>query len=349
MAFPKITDLVTYINKKLTGNDWNTNFQKIVNWLSLGDTDIKVKSVEADSIKYNGTTIIQNGNINTDTITANTVTSNSFVGDGSQLTNIKAEIGFPYTPFCVNSAKANFVIDDTTKITFDVSEENPLIVTTAKGKVIKITSINDYDVTEQGNGTYYVFVDEETNGGTVYLKTGTIWRQNVAPSMLESQPADLWLDVSCEPYICRERETNNWYIAEYDKVPIAKVVINNGAIDSLEMLAFNDNGVDIKLVESYTNGKDWYKIYSNGEIEQGGIADGGSNQQSLSGTINFLKEFKDDKYILVFSPLKDSTSGGVVGQVGSRNKTTSSIFVQFYGNSGSDTARYFMWVAKGKI
>ena len=42
MAFPKITDLVTYINRKLTGNDWNTNWQKIVNWLSLGTTDIKV-------------------------------------------------------------------------------------------------------------------------------------------------------------------------------------------------------------------------------------------------------------------------------------------------------------------
>ena len=100
MAFPKITDLVTYINRKLTGNDWNTNWQKIVNWLSLGDIDIKVKSVEADSIKYNGTTIVQNGNINTDTITANTVTANSFIGDGSQLTNVRVSDVFAYTPPC---------------------------------------------------------------------------------------------------------------------------------------------------------------------------------------------------------------------------------------------------------
>ena len=351
MAFPKFTELVSYINRKLTGNDWNTNFQKIVNWLSLGDTDIKVKSVEADSIKYNGTTIVQNGNINTNTITANTVTANSFIGDGSQLTNIKAEIGFPYTPFCVNSAKDNFIdITDTSKLVFLVDDGTlykPLVITTAKGKVITITSINDYDVSGL-NGTYYIFADEETNGGTVYLKSCDIYRQSAEPT---GNNGDIWFDVSCEPYICREKVTSSWYNTEYDKVPLAKVTITGGVIDnsSLEILNFNDNGVDVKVVESYTNGKDWYKIYSNGEIEQGGIADGGSNQQSLSGTINFLKEFKDDKYIFVFSPLKDSTSGGVVGQLGSRNKTTSSIFVQFYGNSGSDTARYFMWIAKGKI
>lgn len=348
MAFPKITDFVTYINKKLTGNDWNTNFQKIVNWLSLGDTDIKVKSVEADSIKYNGTTIIQNGNIDVNSITANSVTSNSFIGDGSQLTNVRVDNTFVYTPFAINSAKANFVIDDTTKITFDVSEENPLIVTTAKGKTIKIISINDYDVTEQGNGTYYIFVDEETNGGTVYLKTGTIWRQNTAPSMLESQPADLWLDVSCEPYICRERETNNWYIAEYDKVPIAKVTITNGAIDSLETLNFNDNGVDVKIVANYGDSDNWCKVWSNGYVEQGGIVDNGSNVRDMDKTITFLIPYSDTKYIFNFTTTKDGSSN-CVGAVGTKSKTTTSITASYYGDTSSETARYLMWKAEGYI
>lgn len=345
---PKISDLITYINKALTGNDWNTNWQKIVNWLTLGTYDLKVNKIETNEIENSGT-FTQNGNLIADNVQADTVTANSFVGNGSQLTNIKAEIGFPYTPFCVNSAMSNFIdITDTSKLVFNVDDGTlykPLIITTANGKQITITSINDYDVSGL-NGTYYIFADEETNGGTVYLKVCDIYRQNVAPT---GNNGDIWLDISNEPYICREKVSSNWYGEEYNKVPLAKVVITGGAIDSLEMLAFNNNGVDIKLVESYTNGKDWYKIYSNGEIEQGGQADGGSNQQSLSGTINFLKEFKDTSYIFVFSPLKDSTSGGVVGQVGSRDKKTSSIFVQFYGNSGSDTARYFMWIAKGKI
>lgn len=345
---PKFSDLITYINKALTGNDWNTNWQKIVNWLTLGTYDLKVNKIETNEIENSGT-FTQNGSFIANTVQANTVTANSFIGNGSQLTDIKAEIGFPYTPFCVNSAKSNFIdITDTSKLVFNVDDGTlykPLVITTAKGKVITITSINDYDVSGL-NGTYYIFADEETNGGTVYLKSCDIYRQNTAPT---GNNGDVWLDISNEPYVCREKVSSNWYQEEYNKVPLAKVVITGGAIDSLEMLAFNDNGVDIRIVESYTNGKDWYKIYSNGEIEQGGMADGGSNQQSLSGTINFLKEFKDTSYILVFSPLKDSTSGGVVGQVGSRNKTTTSIFLQFYGNSGSDTARYFMWIAKGKI
>lgn len=344
---PKISDLITYINKALTGNDWNTNWQKIVNWLTLGTYDLKVNKIETNEIENSGT-FTQNGNLIADNVQANTIQSNNFVGNGANLTDIKVSNIFPYTPFSINSAKSNFIVNDTTKLTFLVDDGTlykPLIITTAQGKVIKITSINDYDVSGL-NGTYYIFADEETNGGTVYLKACDIYRQNVAPT---GNNGDIWLDISNEPYICREKVSSNWYGEEYNKVPLAKVVITGGAIDSLEMLAFNDNGVDIKLVESYTNGKDWYKIYSNGDIEQGGQADGGSNQQSLSGIINFLKEFKDDKYTFVFSPLKDSTSGGVVGQVGLRDKTTSSIFVQFYGNSGSDTARYFMWIAKGKI
>lgn len=344
---PKISDLITYINKALTGNDWNTNWQKIVNWLTLGTYDLKVNKIETNEIENSGS--FQANQVIADNVQADTVTANSFVGDGSQLDNVRVTNTFPYTPFSINSAKDSFIdITDTSKLVFLVDDGTlykPLIVTTANGKQITITSINDYDVSGL-NGTYYIFADEETNGGTVYLKACDIYRQNVAPT---GNNGDIWLDISNEPYICREKVSSNWYGEEYNKVPLAKVVITGGAIDSLEMLAFNNNDVDIKVVESYTNGKDWYKIYSNGDIEQGGQADGGSNQRSLSGTINFLKEFKDTSYTFVFTPLKDSTSGGIMGQVGSRNKETSSIYVGFYGNSGDDTARYFMWIAKGKI
>ena len=343
---PKFSDLITYINKALTGNDWNTNWQKIVNWLTLGTYDLKVNKIETNEIENSGT-FTQNGNLIADNVQADTVTANSFVGDGSQLTNIKAEIGFPYTPFCVNSAKANFVIDDTTKITFDVSEENPLIVTTAKGKVIKITSINDYDVSEQGNGTYYVFVDEETNGGTVYLKTGTIWRQNTAPSMLESQPADLWLDVSCEPYICRERETNNWYIAEYDKVPIAKVVISNGAIDSLETLKFNDNGVNLFVVDSGVSGYDWWRVWSNGFIEQGGRTDFSGSTITITYNIPFTS--RDNTLVVTKSKNGNNltdTWTPANNPVNIASYTTTGARVGTAGDYGTNV--YCRWYACGK-
>ena len=242
MAFPKITDLVLYINKKLTGNDWNTNWQKIVNWLSLGDTDIKVKSVETESIKNNGNDIIHNGNIDADSITANTVTADSFIGDGSQLTNINVADVFAYTPFSVNSAMSNFIdISDTSKLHFLVDDGTlykPLIITTAEGKTITITSINDYDVSGL-TGTYYIFADEETNGGTVYLKTCDIYRQSETPT---GNNGDVWFDTSCQKYVVREKVSSNWYTDEYDKVPLAQVVVSGGTISSLTMMSFNYNG-----------------------------------------------------------------------------------------------------------
>ena len=350
MAFPKITDFVTYINRKLTGNDWNTNFQKIVNWLSLGDTDIKVKSVEADSIKYNGTTIVQNGNINTNSITANTVTSNSFIGDGSQLTNIKAEVGFPYIPFTVNSAKVDssgkgIFIDysDTSKLVFLVDEENPLVITTAKGKRITITSINDYDVSGL-NGSYFVFADEETNGGTVYLKSCLIYRQVSEPT---GNNGDVWLDMSCEPYICREKVTSDWYNTEYNKVPIAKVVVTGGTITSLKHLVLNNNYVNPFIVESYADSGIWFTLWSNGYLEQGGFIDNGSNVRDMDKTITFLVPYSDTKYIFNFTTTKDGSSY-CVGAVGTKSKTTTSITASYYGNE-SNNARYLMWKAEGYL
>lgn len=345
---PKISDLITYINKALTGNDWNTNWQKIVNWLTLGTYDLKVNKIETNEIENSGT-FQQNGNLIATSVQADTITSNNFVGNGENLTNIKATNTFAYTPFCVNSAKDSFIdITDTSKLVFLVDDGTlykPLIVTTANGEQIKITSINDYDVSGL-NGTYYIFVDEETNGGTVYLKACEIFRQVAEPT---GQNGDVWLDVSNEPFICREKVSNNWYSDEYNKVPIGKVVISGGTISSLETLRFNDNGVNVFVSKYYENGTDKYIEYSNGDIVQSGIYDNGSNTRSLTATINFPKAFSDTNYIFLFTPLRNS-SGGCVGYVGSADKTTTSIEVQYYGNdSSNDKVRYFMWEAKGKI
>ena len=240
---PKFSDLKTYINKALTGNDWNTNWQKIVNWLTLGTYDLKVNKIETNEIENSGS--FQASQVIADNVQANTIQSNNFVGNGANLTDIKVSNIFAYTPFCVNSAKDSFIdITDTSKLVFLVDDGTlykPLIVTTAKGKQITITSINDYDVSGL-NGTYYIFVDEETNGGTVYLKSCTIFRQTTEPT---GQNGDIWLDVSNEPFVCREKVSNNWYSDEYNKVPVGKVVVTGGTITDLTILPFNNDGYHI--------------------------------------------------------------------------------------------------------
>lgn len=355
MAFPKITELVTYINKALTGNDWNTNWQKIVNWLSLGTTDLKVNKIEANEISNSGT-FQQNGNLIANNIQANTIQSNDFVGNGEHLTNIKVSNTFAYTPFSVNSAKENFVVKSGTKLTFLVDDgtlHKPLIVTTAKGKQIKIISINDYDVSGL-NGTYYIFVDEETNGGTVYLKSCTIFRQVSTPT---GQNGDIWLDTSNEPFICRERVSNNWYSDEYNKVPIGKVVVTGGTITSLTLLPFNSNGVNaiydgkyfndeqmsVVVVKTYRNGNDWYRIYSDGWCEQGGILEYNSSGEK---TISFHQQLDTAKPINIFYNLISARNDSPFAREFSPNSYDSSGFKVYTATSNGSKA---FWKAEGYL
>lgn len=52
----------------------------------------------------------------------------------------------------------------------------------------------------------------------------------------------------------------------------------------------NTSGVRT-IMESYKNGTDWYRLWSDGWIEQGG-------SMSTSSTVNFLKPFRDTTYYI---------------------------------------------------
>ena len=365
MNIPKITELVTYVGKAVKGADWNSNLQKIVNWLSLGKTDIKVNSLDAKQITYNGNPIINNGNINTQSVTANTITSNNFVGNGENLTNIKVADVFAYTPFSVNSAKENFIdITDTSKLVFLVDDGTlykPLLVTNAKGKQIKINSINDFDVTGL-NGTYYIFVDEQTNGGSVYLKDCELYRQQDTPT---GNNGDIWLDTSNQPFICREKVSNNWYTDEYNKVPVAKVVVTGGAITSLEYLSFNANGVTVNYNGKYSNPMqrpvvivdfeldevtgNWHKVYSNGWCEQGGKKTFNDTEYSTNFDVTFDKEMKNNSYSAYFTCGRESTSGAVNFGGGVRQKATTGMNIQILRVGSDDRCKFVDWKIEGFI
>lgn len=362
MNIPKITELVTYVGKAVRGADWNSNLQKIVNWLSLGKTDIKVNSLDAKQITYNDNPVINNGNINTQSVTANTIQSNNFVGNGENLTNIKVADVFAYTPFSVNSAKENFIdITDTSKLVFLVDDGTlykPLLVTNAKGKQIKINSINNFDVTGL-NGTYYIFVDEQTNGGSVYLKPCELYRQQDTPT---GNNGDVWLDTSNQPFVCREKVSNNWFTDEYNKVPVAKVVVTGGAITSLEYLSFNTNGVTVNYNGKYSNPMqrpivivdfaldevtgNWHKVYSNGWCEQGGRKIFNSTQSTANFNVTFDKEMKDINYSPYFTCERESSSAVAFGG-GVRAKTTTGMNVQVVQVGSSDVCKSVVWKIEG--
>ena len=80
------------------------------------------------------------------------------------------------------------------------------------------------------------------------------------------------------------------------------------------------------VVDSYRNGTEWYRIYSDGWIEQGGVvANTGANRVA---TISLLKPYADTNYIVTTGQGNSAgaVSVGDVGQIGTKTTTSFQIY-----------------------
>lgn len=101
------------------------------------------------------------------------------------------------------------------------------------------------------------------------------------------------------------------------------------------------------IIETYVNGASWYRVYSDGWCEQGGM-DTYTFTQDRKATIQLLKIFQDTNYTLIVNS-GSTTSTSYVSVSNSYNKTTSSFSYWTYrwdGNNGSDVT---YWYACGYI
>lgn len=267
MGLPNIKDLVMYVNKALTGNDWNTNWQKIINWLTGGDTDINVKSItvsQGGGITNNGT-LTQSGNLSVGgniSATGNLNIDGVISGNGSGLTGVVSAATIAYTPFCVNSgnldANGNGDLFDydagvSTSIEFKVDDSKPITFTNAKGKPTTLTAINSYDLSQTDNGTYIVFITENATAVTLTSNGSKVFRQPYAPisdpsdpNYQNPQPLDIWLDTSCEGLKSYIRQSGSW--EENNLVILGEITISNHTVSSAKTYAFNQNGYNVNFL-----------------------------------------------------------------------------------------------------
>lgn len=270
MALPTISDLVTYVNKKLTGNDWNTNWQKIINWLTGGTADLNVNSIEISQnggIVNNGS-LTQSGDLAVDgniTGTGNLTVDGVISGDGSGLTGVVAASTIAYTPFCVNSGNVDsngvgdlfdYSADVSTSIVFKVDDGTsykPITFTNANGKTTTLNSINSYDLSQTDNGTYIVYITDNATAVTLTDNGAKIYRQPSAPT--SPSATDIWLDTSGEGLKTYIRESGTW--VENDIVPLGEITVNNYKIQSATTYSYNQNGYTIngrtKIAVGITN------------------------------------------------------------------------------------------------
>jgi hypothetical protein len=253
-----------YVNKALDGIAWNTNWQKIVNWLTSGKYNIKVKNLEISQgggITNNGS-LTQNGDLTvTGDLEVGSLKANGIIeGDGSKLYNLQTQGVQSFTPFTVNSGnlnngnadliQANAVTEGgvITKFTIDflVSEEYGSIrATTADGDTFELAHLLSDELA--ANNTFYYFIGRGQTA-PVRLTDITIFRQNTTPS---GSINDVWLDTSTENLVCKKlSEAGIW--EKWDYVPLGKVVIadigTKSATATVTTFPYNQNGYSVNTV-----------------------------------------------------------------------------------------------------
>jgi len=264
MAIPTISDLVLYVNKKLTGNDWNTNWRKLINWLTDGKTDIKVKSLEisAEGGLINNGSVQQSGNLSIDgniTASGNITISGTgiFTGNGSGLYNLTAAKMFPYVPWCINSGNRNVSGDgDLIRVTAITSDDvitgytvdfnvgtgtyGNIGATSASGEHFTITSLTSETISS-ANTEYFIFVKKGETFVTI-LENIKFFRQKIAPTGDDVVNNYVWLDTSCESLVCRKYSSTAGEWEEWDYVPMGKIVTTSlSTAPTITTFPFNQN------------------------------------------------------------------------------------------------------------
>lgn len=118
-----------------------------------------------------------------------------------------------------------------------------------------------------------------------------------------------------------------------------KVDLNLNNIDNANNAATNNlNSKGIRTVKtSYKSGSSWYRIYSDGWVEQGGSFSSSDTEQNK--TVNLLKTMSDSNYFISLQRIRDSYDATATASV-VRSKGTSSF--RCYGLTSSTC-----WEVKG--
>lgn len=99
------------------------------------------------------------------------------------------------------------------------------------------------------------------------------------------------------------------------------------------------------LVESYRNGTEWYRVYSDGWIEQGGHLLMASAGQGISHTVTFLKQFTSTEYTVTTNILRVGGDYSVASHAANLKKDKFDVVTNYSSvTSGGDTA---VWYACG--
>lgn len=110
------------------------------------------------------------------------------------------------------------------------------------------------------------------------------------------------------------------------------------------------NALGPRIVETYVNGTSWYRLYSDGWLEQGGIVN--ANSTGVNYKVEFLKEFTNTDYVITANRSEQNAYASDTSTVNANTMSSACVTT----NRKSTTGFYFnrvvasfpvSWVAKG--
>ena len=112
-----------------------------------------------------------------------------------------------------------------------------------------------------------------------------------------------------------------------------------------------DKSVDGKpvryVMDAFSDGTSWFRTWSDGWLEQGGVYDTGSYVQSRHTNVSFLLPFANSSYTALCCKNDDTDQSNHRSvDITVHSKTVTSMDVEYY--SAAAQTRYFGWQASGR-
>lgn len=199
---------------------------------------------------------------------------------------------------------------------------------TLKNKEVTSTSFSIFD--EAGKSSKVCFWDGtriltygvvnyfEQDEKPIFSGNNATWlntKENVMYST--SDGGATWTPTGLRCYLGKLVKTNNGVITEFKP---------NEPVEFLKKGDIEKNLVEVKayITETYSSGTSWYRIWSDGWIEQGGkISAGGANPSEVS--VTFLKAFSNANYTMIASSYDSSGGTPIDATINSRTATSAKI------------------------
>lgn len=236
----------------------------------------------------------------------------------------------------------------------------PLIAVPANNQAkITITDIESVDVSSYVDGKYNLFLTSE---GSVYLLNNEMYVQKSRPQspLLNC----IFENTSVFPITVEKFNGTNWEM--FNDVYLGFVQIVDGIVSRVYNVPFNNNWACLSatelstanqnrpavVVENYVNGNSWYRIYSDGWCEQGGMTNAVSisKQGGNSQTVTFLKTFRDTNYSATVTGHATSSDAGRCAGCVQNSLSTKSMKCGLYNfNTSSSQNIRAVWSARGYL